>query len=115
MLISSASASFYMKIALLIPEDKKMQVNLTFCGPLAGYAGIEKTRIELPENARFQDLLSEIGRTFGADMPPLIWDSAGGRFTHHVLAMKGLKQLTDPEEPLQKGEEIKFFLIMVGG
>ena len=92
-----------------------MQVNVTFCGPLARYAGIEKTRIELPEIARFEDLLSEIGRTFGPEMPPLIWDSAGGRFTHHVLAMKGLKQLTDPKQPLVNGEEIKFFLIMVGG
>lgn len=92
-----------------------MQVNVTFCGPLARYAGIEKTRIELPEIARFEDLLSEIGRTFGPEMPPLIWDSAGGRFTHHVLAMKGLKQLTDPKEPLANGEKIKFFLIMVGG
>ena len=92
-----------------------MQVNVTFCGPLAGYAGIEKTRFELPEFARFEDLLSEIGRAFGSQMPPLIWDSAGGRFTHHVLAMKGLKQLSDPEELLLNGEEIKFFLIMVGG
>lgn len=99
----------------MLRDNRKMQVNVTFCGPLARYAGTEKTRLELPEIARFQDLLSEIGRTFGPDMPPLIWDSAGGRFTHHVLAMKGLKQLTDPEEPLQKGEEIKFFLIMVGG
>ena len=92
-----------------------MQITVTFCGPLAGYAGIEKIRIELPEMARFEDLLSEIGRTFGQNMPPLIWDPAGVRFTHHVLAMKGMKQLTDLKEPLQKGEEIKFFLIMVGG
>ncbi|MGD8739170.1 MAG: hypothetical protein PVG34_02570 [Desulfobacterales bacterium] len=92
-----------------------MKVNITFCGPLARYAGIEKTRIELPEIARFEDLMSEIGHTFGQNMPPLIWDPVGGRFTHHVLVMKGLKQLTDPKEPLEKGEEIKFFLIMVGG
>ena len=61
------------------------------------------------------DILSEIGHRFGQNMPPLIWDPAGGRFTHHVLVIKGVKQLTDPEEPLEKEEEIKFFLIMVGG
>ena len=92
-----------------------MKVNVTFCGPLAGYTGIEKTRIELSENARFEDLLSEIGRTFGPNMPPLIWDAAGARFTQHVLAIKGFKNLTDLKEPLNKSEEIKFFLIMVGG
>jgi hypothetical protein len=48
-------------------------------------------------------------------MPPLIWDPAQGRFTHHVLVMQGLKHLTDLKEPLDKGEEIKFFLVMLGG
>jgi hypothetical protein len=92
-----------------------MKVKITFCGPLAGYAGIEKTEIELPEIARFEDLLVEIGSTFGPNMPPLIWDAAGVRFTHHVLAMKGFKQLTDLKAPLSGGAEIKFYLIMVGG
>ena len=92
-----------------------MKVNVTFCGPLAGYAGIEKTRIELPEIARFEDLLSEIGRQYGSDMPPLIWDAARGRFSHHVIAVKGFEHLTDLKEPLDKGEEIKFYLVMLGG
>ena len=96
-------------------EDKKMKVNLTFCGPLARYAGIEKARIELSEIARFEDLLSEIGRQYGSNMPPLIWDAARDRFTHHVLAVKGFKHLTDLKEPLNKGEEIKFYLVMLGG
>ena len=92
-----------------------MKVNITFSGPLAGYAGIEKARIKLPESACFEDLLSEIGRRYGSNMPPLIWDPAQGRFTHHVLVMQGLKHLTDLKEPLDKGEEIKFFLVMLGG
>ena len=92
-----------------------MNVNITFSGPLAGYAGIEKARIELPESACFEDLLSEIGRQYGANMPPLIWDPGQGRFTHHVLVMNGLEHLTDLKEPLNKGEEIKFFLVMLGG
>ena len=92
-----------------------MKVIITFSGPLAGYAGIEKARIELAESACFKDLLSEIGRRYGSNMPALIWDQARGRFTHHVLVMKGLKHLTDLKEPLNKGEEIKFFLVMLGG
>jgi hypothetical protein len=92
-----------------------MKVNVTFCGPLAGYAGIEKTRIELPEIARFENLLSEIGRQYGSDMPQLIWDAARGRFNHHVIAVKGFEHLTDLKEPLNKGEEIKFYLVMLGG
>jgi hypothetical protein len=92
-----------------------MKVNITFSGPLAGYAGIDKARIKLPESACFEDLLSEIGRRYGSNMPPLIWDPAQGRFTHHVLVMQGLKHLTDLKEPLDKGEEIKFFLVMLGG
>jgi hypothetical protein len=92
-----------------------MKINITFCGPLARYAGIEKTRIELSEIARFEDLLSEIGRKYGPSMPQLIWDAARVRFTHHVLAVKGFKHLTDLKEPLNKGEEIKFYLVMLGG
>ena len=92
-----------------------MQVNITFCGPLARYAGIEKTRLELPEIACFEDLLSEIGRKHGADMPPLIWDAARGRFSHHVIAVREFEHLTDLKEPLNKGEEIKFYLVMLGG
>ena len=103
------------QIASLLRDDKKMKVNITFCGPLARYAGIDKTRIELSEIARFEDLLSEIGRKYGSNMPPLIWDAAGNRFTHHVMAVKEFKHLTDLKEPLIEGEEIKFFLIMVGG
>ena len=92
-----------------------MKVNITFGGPLARYAGIEKVEIELSEKARFKDLLSEIGRRYGQNMPQLIWDADRGSFTHHVLAMKGFKNLSDLKEPLNNGEEIKFFLIMVGG
>jgi hypothetical protein len=92
-----------------------MKVNITFCGPLAGYTGIEKAKIELSEMARFEDLLSEIGRKYGPKMPQLIWDADRVRFTHHVLAVKGFRHLTDLKEPLNNEEEIKFFLIMVGG
>lgn len=92
-----------------------MKVNITFSGPLARYAGIEKTRIELSEIACFEDLLSEIGRKYGPNMPPLIWDNARSRFTHHVLVMKGFKHLTDLKEPLKNEETIKFFLVMLGG
>ncbi|MGD8470201.1 MAG: MoaD/ThiS family protein [Desulfobacterales bacterium] len=94
---------------------KKLKINIRFCGPLAGYAGIEKAKIELSEKACFEDLLSEIGREYGPKMPQLIWDAARVRFTHHVLAVKGFRHLTDLNEPLNDEEEIKFFLIMVGG
>jgi hypothetical protein len=97
------------------PGQLKMKVDITFSGPLAPYAGIERARIELPEIACFEDLLSEVGRRYGSNMPPLIWDAARCRFTHHVLVMKGLKHLTDLKEPLNNEEEIKFFLVMLGG
>lgn len=92
-----------------------MKVNITFCGALARYAGVEKTEIELSEIASFEDLLSEIGRRYGQNMPQLIWDTARITFTHHVFALKGFKRLTDLKEPLNNGDEIKFFLIMAGG
>lgn len=92
-----------------------MKIRITFCGPLAGYAGTEKAEIELFENARFEDLLFEIGRKYGCKMPQLIWDAARGNFTHHVLAVQRFRHLTDLKEPLVNEEEINFFLIMVGG
>jgi hypothetical protein len=92
-----------------------MKIGIAFCGPLARYAGLEKSEIELPGTARFEDLLSEIGRRFGKNMPPIIWDTDRANFTHHVCALKGSKILSDLKEPLSNGEKIKFFLIMVGG
>ena len=92
-----------------------MKINITFCGPLAVYAGIEKEKIELSDKSCFEDLLSEIGRKHGSKMPQLIWDAARVRFTHHVLAVKGFRHVTDLKEALNDEEEIKFYLIMVGG
>ena len=92
-----------------------MKINITFCGPLADYTGVEKAKIELSGKARFDDLLFEIGRKYGPKMPQLIWDAARVRFSHHVLAVKEFRRLTDLKEQLNNEEEIKFFLIMVGG
>jgi hypothetical protein len=59
--------------------------------------------------------MSEIGRRYGEKMPQLIWDKARVSFTHHVFAMKEFKNLTDLKEPLNAGDEIRFYLIMAGG
>ncbi len=92
-----------------------MKVHITFNSALTRYTGNKNAVVELPENACFKDLLAEIGRRYGAKMPPLIWDQAQVRFTHHVLAMTGFKNLIDLKEALNSGVEIKFFLIMAGG
>ncbi len=93
----------------------KVKVHITFSGILARYTGNEKVKIELPENACFEDLMSEIGRRYGGKMPQLIWNEARASFTHHVLAMKGFKNLTDLKEPLNNGDDIKFLLVQAGG
>ena len=90
-----------------------MNVNITFS--VARYTSKDKIEMQLSEGACFKDLLAEIGRRYGTKMPQPIWDASRMRFTHHVLAMRGFKHLTDLSEPLNAGDNITFFLIMAGG
>ena len=92
-----------------------MKLTITFNGALVRYTGNEKAEIEIAENACFEDLLFEIGRRYGDKLPQPVWDKTRCRFTHHVLAMKSFKSITDTKEPLQNGDEVQFFLIMAGG
>jgi molybdopterin converting factor small subunit len=92
-----------------------MQVKVFFVGMLKQYIGEGEKTYELPEGARAEELLLEVGRDYGRELPPQIWDPGGERFHPTVQAARkgasGLKR----SEALKEGDEIYVFSRMAGG
>jgi len=93
-----------------------MHVTVSFVGVLANFVGAEKATIELPEGARYEDLLAEIGRLFARNMPEQLWNSEQETFNTRILATRDERSLTHINDSnLVDGDEIKLFLMAAGG
>lgn len=92
-----------------------MKVKVLFQGILSAWSGEEKAEIELPEDGKFGELLSELKRLLGAKMPPQFWDGEKKDLNPSVWAMRGKERLVDLQTPLKDGEEIIFILGIAGG
>jgi molybdopterin converting factor small subunit len=92
-----------------------MQVKVLFIGMLKQHIGVGEKTYELPEGASVEELLLEVGRDFGRELPAQIWDPEGERFHPTVQAARkgasGLKR----SETLKEGDEIYVFSRMAGG
>ena len=91
-----------------------MKVTVLFHGILADWVGVKRADFELQKEALFEDLLREIGRNFGYNMPEQLWDDQQGTFSSKVIATSDGRKLK-PDEPLIHGSDIAFFLMLAGG
>jgi len=96
---------------------KAMKVQVAFKGILKDWLGSGQAEFELPEPARFQDLMSEIKRRFGKKMPKALWDQKQNRFSESVAAIIDPtgEKIEDLNATLHDGQKISFFLIALGG
>jgi|YelNatPaOPRAMG01_1025707.scaffolds.fasta_scaffold22630_3 molybdopterin converting factor small subunit len=92
-----------------------MKVKVSFQGILSEWAGKQKVEVDLPEEGKFGDLLSELKRLLGTRMPPQVWHGENKNMNPSVWAMRGQERLVDPQAPLKDGEEIIFILGIAGG
>jgi molybdopterin converting factor small subunit len=92
-----------------------MRITAFFHGILSEWVGVSQAEIDLPEEGTFSDLLAEIRRTYGRNMPQQLWNEEQNAFHKAVWAMRGQEKLVDPAARLKNGEEVRFLLTLAGG
>ena len=92
-----------------------MKIRALFHGILSDWVGVPQAEIFLPEGGNFGDLLFEIRKAYGPNMPPQLWKKSQEEFNRALWAMRGQEKLSEPTTRLKDGEEIKFFLTLAGG
>jgi len=92
-----------------------MRIRAFFHGILSEWVGVPWAEIDLPEDGTLSDLLAEIRRTYGPNMPKQLWNEEQSSFNDAVWAMRGQERLVDPTARLKNGEEVRFFLSLAGG
>ncbi len=92
-----------------------MKVYLKSIGDLRDYLGRDPHEIELPEGARFGQLLRLIGERWGKSLPPFMWDAGKQQFRGAVYFVVDKQVVQDMDMPLKDGQEIALMRALSGG
>lgn len=92
-----------------------MKVYLKSIGDLRDYLGREPQEIELPEGARFGQLLALIGGRWGKRLPPFIWDADKQQFRGALFFVVDKHVVQDMDMPLEDGQEVALMRALSGG
>ncbi len=92
-----------------------MKITAHFHGILADWVGTPSAGFDLSDGATYTDLIQEIKRRYGSNMPDQLWDRETNMFHKKVRAFKNGKALDSTDFQLRGGEKITFFLMMAGG
>ncbi len=92
-----------------------MKVYLKSIGDLRDYLGREPHEIDLPEGARFEQLLALIGERWGNSLPPFIWDADKQKFRGALFFVVDKQVVQDMDMPLNDGQEIVLMRALSGG
>jgi molybdopterin converting factor small subunit len=77
--------------------------------------GVAQAELILPDGGTFEDLLFEVRKVYGPNMPLQLGNKGRADFQRAFFAMRGKERLSEPTEKLKEGEEIQFFLSLAGG
>lgn len=92
-----------------------MKITAQFHGILADWVGAASASFDLPEDATYADLMAEIGRRFGRNMPKQLWDRKNNSFNKTVQALGKGRTITAANISLIEEEIITFILMIAGG
>ena len=92
-----------------------MKVTAHFHGILADWVGTRSADFELSNYATYADLIKEIRRRFGSNIPAQLWDAEKNTFHQKVRAFRDGSALDPVRFKLEQGEELTFFLMIAGG
>jgi hypothetical protein len=93
-----------------------MRVRVTFVGVLSSFLGTEEATFDLSPGSRREDLLAEIGRVYGPDMPEQLWNEEEKTFNGPILATRDARSLTSiGDSELVEDDEIQLFFMAAGG
>jgi molybdopterin converting factor small subunit len=112
-LLLSGKNSIILK--LLIIKLNIMKIKALFHGILADWVGQGEAEFTLPREATLADLLLEIRKNYGSNMPPHLAMKDQEDFNQAFWAVRGTEQFKEPNEKLLDGEEVRFFLPLSGG
>jgi molybdopterin converting factor small subunit len=96
-------------------HHREIKIKALFHGILADWVGRNEEEFILPGKATLSDLLSEIREKYGGNMPSQLGMKNQTEFNQAFWAVRGTEQLKEPDERLNDGEEIRFFLPLAGG
>ncbi len=96
-------------------SDTVMKIKINFLGMLSNYTGVESIEIDLGDDARYGDLLMEVGARFGDKLPERCWDSDKNEFIKPISAFGTAGDIEDRDTPLAGNEEIHFLMPVSGG
>jgi hypothetical protein len=92
-----------------------MKITTQFHGILADWVGAASASFDLPQDATYADLMDEIGRRFGRNMPEQLWDREKNCFNKTVQALGKGRTLNAANISLWEEETITFILMIAGG
>lgn len=92
-----------------------MKIKVNFMGFLAGYAGTDSIELELPDGARYDDLLQELSLRYGDKFPKKCWDSEKNEFIKPISAIGSNGDIETRDTILSENEEIHFLMPISGG
>ncbi len=92
-----------------------MRVKVFFPGILADWIGERQIEVDLPEDGKLAELLTELKRLWLGKIPAQLWDEEKNNFKPTVWALRGKERVVNPQTPLKEGEEIIFILGIAGG
>ncbi len=92
-----------------------MRVKAVFHGIISDWVGVPQAEFNLPDGGTFGDLLCEMRKVYGPDMPPQLGNKGQADFNRAFWAMRGKERVNEPGTKLKDGEDIQFFLSLAGG
>jgi len=82
---------------------------------LPNYTGVESIDVELGDHATYDDLLAEIGASYGDRLPEKCWNSKKNEFRKPISAIGSNGDIDERDTPLAGHEEINFLIPVSGG
>jgi molybdopterin converting factor small subunit len=92
-----------------------MKIKVRFEGFLSTYAGTDSIELELPDGARYDDLLKELATRYGSKFPERCWDSGKKEFKKPISAIASSGDIETRDTLLSDNEEIHFLMPISGG
>ncbi len=92
-----------------------MKVTVNFMGTLSRYTGAESVELELPDGARYEDLLREIDARYGGGFPEKCWNSEKKEFVKPIAAIGSNGDIEEKDAPLAANDEIHILFPISGG
>ncbi len=84
-------------------------------GILPNYTGVETVEIDLDDDARYGELLAEIGARYGDKLPDRCWNSEKNEFRKPFSAVGSNGDIEERDTPLAGHDEIHFLMPISGG